>query len=130
MSKLFYDEKFGKGMTQFFGEELLEGCLVNDPKGNPAIVQFVQRLKELNKEAKKISFEEHPELVEKYWNLFKGGTLVLARVQGFVLVPGEEYTVEKLAYFLIEYLTEKNGEPDFIKEFYGNVSWLYELRSA
>ena len=125
-----YEKQLGKGVPYFFGEELVE-TLMKESETFPLTVKkenierVIERMNELNRLTHREYLEEMPFVMEEYWNFYRGGIILLGKSIG-VRMRGtyKDYSVQDIAYILFLFFSEKNAEPEFIKETFLNMDWI------
>ncbi len=97
------DAKFGDGMVEFFGEDLLDECTAHELVSVNAIETVLLRMEELSDRAYNTDDDEltHDE-IRKMWSQYRGGIILLAKMSGNVIANPEEYDINKLSYLILE----------------------------
>ena len=108
------DIKFGEGMIEFFGEDLLDECTAHAIVSENAIETVLLRMEELSSRVYNTDDDEFTnEEIRKMWSQYRGAILVLAKMSGNVITKPEEYDINELAYLILEMAND---------DYYGRVS--------
>ena len=121
------DMKFGEGVVEFFGEDLLDECTAHEIVSENAIETVLLRMEELSDRVDNTDFDDGEftnNEIRKMWSQYKGGILVLAQMGGNIIHRKEEYDINKLSYLILEMANDKYYRK--ISRFQKRIVFLYK----
>lgn len=118
-----WEEKFGPGTTDYFGEEHLERLTSIFDVTSPILLELLQKL---HAEATKETREEDIEKIRRYWNLYRAAILIIGNQLGLYSYKNSyiDYSLEELTFILNAYQVLSDCDAKFIKSFWDRMLYL------